>query len=90
MIIIILKYQNLDSITLELANIKDNNIKLPLRATPLKLTPAFIMPDNSIYYMTTDHHSANFFEQLEISFDVINILKQYVSVDFISPSKMAK
>lgn len=71
MIIIILKYQNLDSITLELANIKDNNIKLPLRSTPLKLTPAFIMPDNSIYYMTTDHHSANFFEQLEISFDVI-------------------
>lgn len=71
MIIIILKYQNLDSITLELANIKDNNIKLPLRSTSLKLTPAFIMPDNSIYYMTTDHHSANFLEQIEISLNII-------------------
>ena len=84
----ILKYQNLKAILLELANIKDNNIKQKVRSTPLKLTPAFIMPDNSIYYMTTDHHSANFLEQIEISLNIIGKSSKLSSMDNTKREKL--
>lgn len=67
----ILPYNELNSKTIELANLTEENIKLGVSSTPLKLIPSFIMPDNSIYYMTTDHFSANFYEEIEMAFNVI-------------------
>lgn len=75
-----LNYKDLKPLTIELANITDENIKKGVTSTPLKLIPAFIMPDNTIYYMTTDHCSANFFEEIEMSLNVIG-KKQSLSLE---------
>lgn len=66
-----LNYKELKPLTVELANITEDNIKMGVLPTPLTLIPAFIMPNNKIYYMTTDHFSANFFEELEKSLEIL-------------------
>lgn len=67
----ILPYNELDKKIIELANLTDENIELGVSSTLLELIPSFIMPDNSIYYMTTDHFSANFYEEIEMAFNII-------------------
>ena len=66
-----LNYKELKPLIIELANITEDNIKMGVTPTPLTLTPAFIMPNNKTYYMTTDHCSANFFEELEKSLEIL-------------------
>lgn len=77
-----LSYKDLKPVIVELANITEDNIKRGVTSTPLKLIPAFIMPNNTIYYMTTDHCSANFFEELEMSLNIIG-KKQSLSLEKI-------
>lgn len=77
-----LSYKDLKPISVELANINEDNIKKGVTSTSLKLIPAFIMPDNTIYYMTTDHYSANFYEELEMSLNIIG-KKQSLSLEKI-------
>ena len=67
-----IEYKELKSITIELAKLTEENKKIGVTSTPLKLTPAFIMPNNTIYYMTTDHYSANFYEEIEMSLNAID------------------
>ena len=66
-----LNYKELKPLIVELANITEDNIKIGVLSTPLILTPAFIMSNNKIYYMTTYHCSANFFEELEKSLEIL-------------------
>jgi len=77
-----LNYKDLKPVIVELANINEDNIKKGVTSTPLKLIPAFIMTDNTIYYMTTDHCSANFYEELEMSLNIIG-KKQSLSLEKI-------
>ena len=77
-----LNYKDLKPLIVELANVTEDNIKKGVTSTPLKLIPAFIMPDNTIYYMTTDHYSANFYEELEMSLNIIE-KKQSLSLEKI-------
>jgi len=77
-----LNYKELNPVIVELANLTEENIKKGVTSTLLKLIPAFIMPDNTIYYMTTDHYSANFYEELEMSLNIIG-KKQSLSLEKI-------
>ena len=77
-----LNYKNLDPVIVELANVTEDNIEKGVTSTLLELIPAFIMPDNTIYYMTTDHYSANFYEELEMALNIIG-KKQSLSLERI-------
>lgn len=77
-----LNYEDLKPVIIELANITEDNIKKGVTSTQLKLIPSFIMTNNSIYYMTTDHYSANFYEEFEMSLNIIG-KKQSLSLEKI-------
>ena len=66
-----LPYYDLREQTIELAKLTQDNINIGVSSTLIKVKPAFIMPDNTIYYTTTDHYSANFFEEIEYALEVI-------------------
>lgn len=67
----ILPYSNLNPRVVELAKLTEENKEKGVKSTLLTLRPTFIMPDNTLYYTTTDHYSANFYEEVESSFDII-------------------
>ena len=64
-----LPYTDLSTKTLDFAN--QNCTNEDVISTKLDITPAFIMPDNSLYYSTTDHYSRNFYEEIENIFESI-------------------
>lgn len=67
----IVPYYDLSDKTIELSKLTEENIKKGVVSRKLKITPGFIMPDNSLYYITTVHFSASFYEEIEKIFNLI-------------------
>ncbi len=59
------------NISVELATLTEENKKIGATSTILKITPAFITPNGKLYYTTSEHFSANFYEEIETSFNII-------------------
>ena len=48
-------------ITYELANLTKENARYEVSSTKINVKPAFLLPDGSLYYITTNHLDANFY-----------------------------
>lgn len=70
-------YEELESrlIRYELANLSEENKKRGVSSTILSAKPAFILPNNNLYYTTTNHYGANFYRDVIHCFEVIETSK---------------
>ena len=70
-------YEELEStlIRYELANLSEENKKKGVSSTILSAKPAFILPNNNLYYTTMNHYDANFYRDVIHCFEVIETSK---------------
>lgn len=76
-----------NKILYELANLTLDNIEKGVNSTILSTIPAYILPDNSLYYTTWNHHNSNFYREIRECFEIIAISSIKPKIELFDSNK---